>query len=49
MAFVRYLRDPALRARQGMAARRRALRDFGAQAHAARIQSEILAAAGGRR
>ncbi|HEY2903601.1 MAG TPA: glycosyltransferase family 4 protein [Polyangia bacterium] len=44
-AFLRYLRDPALRARQGQAARRRAVERFGARAHAARIQTEILGAA----
>ncbi|HVR64444.1 MAG TPA: glycosyltransferase [Polyangia bacterium] len=45
-AILRYLRDPALRARQGEAARRRAVRDFGAAAHAARIHDQILRAAG---
>ena len=42
-AFVRYLRDPALRAEQGKAARRRAVAAFDARAHAARIEREILA------
>ncbi len=46
-AILRYLRDPALRARQGAAARRRAVEQFGAEAHAARIQDEILRAGGG--
>jgi glycosyltransferase involved in cell wall biosynthesis len=45
MAFVRYFRDPALRARQGRAAAQRAVRDFSARTHAARIEAEILAAA----
>jgi glycosyltransferase involved in cell wall biosynthesis len=44
-AFVRYVRDPGLRARQGTAARERVLRDFDARAHAARIQREIAIAA----
>lgn len=44
-AFLRYRRDPALRARQGQAARRRAVDGFGARAHAARIQREIMNAA----
>jgi len=44
-ALLRYLRDPALRARQGQAARARAVDQFGARAHGARIQSEILRAA----
>jgi glycosyltransferase involved in cell wall biosynthesis len=46
-AFLRYLRDPALRARQGLAGRRRVVREFSASAHAARIEGEILAAADG--
>jgi glycosyltransferase involved in cell wall biosynthesis len=41
-AFVRYLRDPALREQQGRAARARVLRDFDAQAHAGRIEGLIL-------
>ena len=44
--FVRYAGDPALRARQGAAARERVLRDFDARAHARRIQREIVLAAG---
>jgi glycosyltransferase involved in cell wall biosynthesis len=48
-ALVRYLRDRALRTRQGLAARARVIRDFDARMHARRIQSEILqAAASGR-
>jgi glycosyltransferase involved in cell wall biosynthesis len=46
-AFLRYLRDPALRARQGMAARRRVVEAFSARSHAARIQEEIVNAATG--
>ena len=45
-AFVRYARDPAMRERQGVAARARILRDFDARAHGRRIQDEIVAAAG---
>jgi len=45
LAFVRYFRDPALRARQGRAAAQRAVRDFSARTHAARIEAEILATA----
>jgi glycosyltransferase involved in cell wall biosynthesis len=45
-AFVRYARDPALRARQGAAGRERVLREFDARAHARRIQREIVVAAG---
>jgi glycosyltransferase involved in cell wall biosynthesis len=44
--FVRYARDPELRARQGIAGRERVLRDFDARAHARRIQREIVAASG---
>jgi glycosyltransferase involved in cell wall biosynthesis len=44
-AMVRYARDPALRARQGTAARERVLREFDARAHARSIQREIVAAA----
>jgi glycosyltransferase involved in cell wall biosynthesis len=44
-AFVRYARDPELRARQGRAARARIERDFTGRAHGRRIQEEILAAA----
>lgn len=47
-AILRAVRDPALRARQGAAARARAVRDFDARDHARRIQAEILAAAGVR-
>jgi glycosyltransferase involved in cell wall biosynthesis len=47
-AMLRYARDPVLRARQGEAARAKALRDFDARAHAARIQEEILEAAAPR-
>jgi glycosyltransferase involved in cell wall biosynthesis len=45
-AMLRYGRDPSLRARQGAAGRARVLRDFDARAHAARIEREIVAAAG---
>jgi glycosyltransferase involved in cell wall biosynthesis len=45
-AFVRYARDPALRARQGIASRERVLREFDARTHARRIQREIVFAAG---
>jgi glycosyltransferase involved in cell wall biosynthesis len=45
-AFVRYARNPDLRARQGTAGRERVLRDFDARAHARRIQREILGASG---
>jgi glycosyltransferase involved in cell wall biosynthesis len=45
-ALLRYLRDPGLRARQGQAARRRAMEHFGARTHGARIEAEILRAAG---
>jgi glycosyltransferase involved in cell wall biosynthesis len=41
-AFVRYAIDPALRARQGTAARVRVEQDFDARAHALRIQAEIV-------
>jgi hypothetical protein len=47
--MLRYARDPLLRAQQGAAGRAKALRDFDARAHAARIQGEILEAAGPRR
>jgi hypothetical protein len=43
--MLRYARDPALRLRQGQAARARVVRDFDARAHARRIQAEILEAA----
>jgi glycosyltransferase involved in cell wall biosynthesis len=45
-AMVRYVCDPALRTRQGAAARERVLREFDARAHARSIQREIVAAAG---
>jgi glycosyltransferase involved in cell wall biosynthesis len=45
-AFIRYARDPALRVRQGRAARARVLRDFDARAHARRIEQEIVVASG---
>ncbi len=45
-ALVRYASDPQLRERQGRAARERVVRDFDARAHARRIQSEIVRAAG---
>jgi glycosyltransferase involved in cell wall biosynthesis len=45
-AMLRLARDPAMRARQGMAARQRVVRDFDARAHARRIQEEIVLAAG---
>ncbi|HEY3822137.1 MAG TPA: glycosyltransferase [Polyangiaceae bacterium] len=47
-AMLRYVRDPALRLRQGKAARARATRDFDARAHARRIQEEILEVASPR-
>ena len=47
-AMLRYVRDPALRARQGRAARARAVRDFDARTHARRIQEEILQVASPR-
>lgn len=45
-AFVRYARDPSLRARQGRAARDRIERDFDARVHARRIQDEVVICAG---
>jgi glycosyltransferase involved in cell wall biosynthesis len=45
-AFVRYARDPAMRTSQGQAARAHAVASFDARPHAARIQAEIVAAAG---
>lgn len=48
-AMLRYARDPALRARQGRAARARVVRDFDARAHARRIQEEILGVVGSSR
>jgi glycosyltransferase involved in cell wall biosynthesis len=41
-AILRQVEDPSLRARQGVAARARVVRDFDARAHASRIQAEIL-------
>jgi hypothetical protein len=46
-AFVRYARDPALRSRQGAAARERVLKDFDARSHARHIQREIFGSAAG--
>ena len=46
LSFVRYLRDPVLRATQSQAARARALRDFDARGHAAKVEVELFAAAG---
>ena len=43
-AMLRYLRDDALRARDGARARERVLREFDARAHAARIRDEIARA-----
>ena len=45
-AFVRYTRSDEIRAAQGRAARAKAVSHFDARPHAARIQSEILAAVG---
>jgi len=45
-AFVCYVRDPALRSRQGVAGRARVLLDFDARVHAVRIEREIVFAAG---
>jgi len=45
-AFLRYARDEAMRASQGRAARAHAIANFDARPHAARIQREIVAAAG---
>jgi glycosyltransferase involved in cell wall biosynthesis len=44
--FLRYARDEAMRASQGQAARTHAIASFDAGPHAARIQGEIVAAAG---
>ncbi len=44
--FLRYLRDPALRASQGEAGRQRILRDFDGAAQARKIQNEIVRTAG---
>jgi glycosyltransferase involved in cell wall biosynthesis len=44
--MLRYLRDPALRERQGRAARTRIESSFDARAHARAIQDEIVATAG---
>jgi glycosyltransferase involved in cell wall biosynthesis len=46
-AIVRYVRDPELRARQGLAAARRVRRDFDARAHAERVGLLLAEAAGG--
>lgn len=43
--FLRYLRDPALRHQQGVAARQRICESFDARLHAQKIQDEIVAAA----
>jgi hypothetical protein len=43
--FLRYLRDPGLRARQGAAARLRVQEHFDARLLAQRIENEIVAAA----
>jgi glycosyltransferase involved in cell wall biosynthesis len=43
-AFIRYVRDPALRGRQGEAARQHVVSYFDARAHARRIEEEILEA-----
>jgi glycosyltransferase involved in cell wall biosynthesis len=45
-AFVRYLQDPELRARQGRAGRVRVERDFDGASQAKKIEREIMAAAG---
>ena len=45
-AMLRYLRDPAMRARQGHAGRQRVLREFEAAAQARKIQDEIVRASG---
>jgi glycosyltransferase involved in cell wall biosynthesis len=45
-AFVRYVRDGAMRLRQGAAARQRIVRDFDGRAHGRRIQDEIVFASG---
>jgi glycosyltransferase involved in cell wall biosynthesis len=45
-AISRYVHDPELRARHGLAARARALRHFDARVHARRIEREIFGAAG---
>ena len=44
--FLRYVRDPVLRAEQGKAARARIERDFDSRAQARKIQNEIVTAAG---
>ncbi len=44
--FLSYLRDPALRRRQGEAARLHIEREFNGQTHSRRIQNEIVRAAG---
>ncbi len=44
--YLRYLRDPALRAEQGKNARARIEQEFDAKVHGRRIQNEIVTAAG---
>jgi len=44
--FLRYLRDPALRAKQGRAARARIERDFDGAAHGRAIQDQIVETSG---
>lgn len=44
--FLRYLRDPGLRAKQGRAARARIERDFDGAAHGRKIQNEIVRTSG---
>jgi hypothetical protein len=44
--FLRYLRDPDLRRRQGAAARTRIESKFGGRAHSRAVQNEIVWAAG---
>jgi glycosyltransferase involved in cell wall biosynthesis len=44
--FLRYLRDPEMRTRQGRAGRERIERDFDSRTQARRIQDEIVLAAG---
>lgn len=44
--FLRYLRDPELRKREGAAARVRIEAEFGGRAHSRRVQNEIVWAAG---
>ena len=44
--FLRYFRDPELRARQGRAARARIVAEYDAKVHASRIEEEIRRAVG---